>query len=73
MSSNESQTKNQQIDIPLSVPEEMAKEIRDDLRDGNRVNVWFTADQIPWMADCIDWQLENDQQATEYVEDYDEH
>lgn len=62
----------EKVDIPVTVPRDMAENIVDDLRENGRVKIFVSTDRTgPDIIDQIEWQLENDEQALEFVEEYD--
>lgn len=67
----DSESESLKVDIPVTVPRDMAEDILDDLRENGRVKIFVTTQDAPSITDQIEWQLENDQNALEFVEDYD--
>ena len=60
------------VDLPMKAPVHVAVEIMEDLRAGKSVETEFDSDAAPDLADTIQWQIDNEQRATEYVEEYDD-
>ena len=61
----------QKIDIPITVPKETAKEMADDLDETGNISIEVVERNAPSLSEQIRWQLGNDTQLIEFVEDYD--
>lgn len=61
----------EKVDVPVVVPPEMAEDMVDDLEETGSINVTITTDHSPHIIDQLRWQLENEQNALEFVGGYD--
>jgi hypothetical protein len=61
----------EKVDIPIEVPKEMAEEMAEELDETGSIHINVTERNAPSLTEQIRWQLENDQQLLQFVEDYD--
>ena len=61
----------QAVDIPITLPASMAASLAEDLENGETVSLRVSREDAPNLPEHIDWQLENGEQITEFVEGYD--
>ena len=60
----------EQVDIPITVPPEMAEEMADELERTGSIHINVTNGNAPSLVEQIRWQLEEDQMITELVDAY---
>lgn len=59
-----------QVDVPVTVPPEMAEDMVEDLEEKGRITVQITQWNAPDIVEQLRWQLENDQPLLEFTEDH---
>ena len=59
------------VDIPVTVPPEMAAEMAQELENSGSITIEVTRGNCPDIVEQINWQIENERPLTEIVEDYD--
>ena len=60
------------VDIPVTVPPEVAEDMADDLEQQGYIDLRIKKADAPNIVEQIRWQLENGKAALRFVEDYDE-
>lgn len=60
-----------EVDIPVTVPPEMASEMAQELEDSGSIVIEVTRGNCPDIIEQINWQLENERPLTEIAEEYD--
>ena len=70
MPSDTSTDGSDQVDIPITVPPEMAEEMADELERTGSIHINVTNGNAPSLVEQIRWQLEEGQPVTELVDEY---
>ena len=60
------------VDIPVTVPPEMAAEMAQELEKSGSITIEVTRGNCPDIVEQINWQLENERPLTKIVGEYDE-